>query len=294
MSWGASLNTILIFGYGYTARVLGAQLRAKGWRVIGTTRSSDKVSDAEGAEVIIWPGEDVGAALDVVTHVLISTAPSEAGDPVLQAFEDEFRARANQFKWVGYLSTTAVYGDRDGGWIDENSAVNPATKRGQWRVEAEQSWMDLCTQSDLPVHIFRLAGIYGPGRGPFAKVRAGTARRIIKKGQVFSRTHVEDIAQVLQASINAPNNGSIYNVCDNDPAPPQDVIAEAARMLDLPLPAATPFEDADMTPMARSFYAESKKVSNRRILEELGVVLKYPDYKTGLSALLAAETGENG
>jgi nucleoside-diphosphate-sugar epimerase len=144
----------------------------------------------------------------------------------------------------------------------------------------------------LPLHIFRLAGIYGPGRGPFSKVRAGTARRIIKDGQVFSRIHVEDIAQVVAASIAQPNAGAVYNLCDNDPAPPQDVISYAAELLGMPLPAAIDYDTADMTPMARSFYAESKRVKNDRIKDELGIVLQYPDYRAGLQALLTLEATE--
>lgn len=286
------MKTILVFGYGYTAHVIGQELLSEGWRVIGTTRSADKAAamKADGIEAILWPAENITEALTAATHILLSAAPSEDGDPVLGALSAEIRQRAAQYEWVGYLSTTAVYGDRDGGWVDETTELSPTTRRGQLRADAEQAWLDLGAETKLPIHIFRLAGIYGPGRGPFAKVRAGTARRIIKKGQVFSRTHVEDIAQVLRASMNAPNAGAIYNVCDNDPAPPQDVIAEAARMLDQPLPEAVDFETAEMTPMARSFYAESKRVSNQRILEELGVTLKYPDYRSGLQALLSAES----
>ena len=249
------MNTLLVFGYGYTARVIGQQLKNEGWRVIGTTRSEDKaaVMFADGIEPVLWPNADISDALADATHILLSAAPSEDGDPVLRLLGDNIRKNASQYKWVGYLSTTAVYGDRDGGWVDENSDLSPSTRRGQLRADAEQAWLDLGAETNLPVHIFRLAGIYGPGRGPFAKVRAGTARRIIKKGQVFSRTHVEDIAQVLRASIDQPNAGAIYNVCDNDPAPPQEVIAEAARMLNLPLPEAMDFETAEMTSMARSF-----------------------------------------
>ncbi len=195
--------------------------------------------------------------------------------------------RRGTFEWVGYLSTTGVYGDHEGEWVDETAPLTPATKRGRARVAAEAGWQAL----GLPLHIFRLAGIYGPGRGPFAKVRNGTARRIIKDGQVFSRIHVDDIAQVLLASIRQPNPGAVYNVCDDDPAPPQDVIAHAATLLGLPLPPAIKFEDADLTPMARSFYAESKKVQNDRIKSELGVRLLYPSYRDGLPALMAAEGG---
>ena len=196
-------------------------------------------------------------------------------------------ARARQFEWVGYLSTTGVYGDHQGAWVDENTPLTPSTRRGQWRKDAEEAWHAV---PGLPLHIFRLAGIYGPGRGPFAKVRDGTARRIVKTGQVFSRTHVEDIAQVLAASIAQPAPGTAYNICDDDPAPPQDVIAHAAELLGAPVPPAIPFETAEMTPMARSFYAESKRVRNDRIKDELGVQLRFRTYREGLAALLADDS----
>jgi nucleoside-diphosphate-sugar epimerase len=182
-----------------------------------------------------------------------------------------------------------VYGDHQGGWVDETTPLTPSTTRGQYRVDAESAWQKLAESSGLPLHIFRLAGIYGPGRGPFSKVRAGSARRIIKQGQVFSRIHVDDIAQVLDASIRKPNPGAIYNLCDNDPAPPQDVIGYAAKLLGLPLPEEVDFETAEMSPMARSFYAESKRVRNDRIKSELGVKLIHPDYRSGLQSLLRAE-----
>lgn len=241
---------------------------------------------AQGTEPRIWPGADLTPALNAATHLLISAAPSEAGDPVLNELRHEIQSRRDQFEWVGYLSTTGVYGDHQGDWVDEATPLTPSTKRGQMRVDAEADWQSL----GLPLHIFRLAGIYGPGRGPFAKVRNGTARRIIKQGQVFSRIHVADIAQVLAASIAQPNAGAIYNLCDNDPAPPEDVIEHAAMLLGMPIPPAQDYETADMTPMARSFYAESKKVRNDRIRDELGVKLIYPDYRVGLASLLAAET----
>ena len=170
--------------------------------------------------------------------------------------------------------------------MDEDTPLAPTTQRGQMRLAAEREWQSI---PGLPLHIFRLAGIYGPGRGPFEKVRNGTARRIIKPGQVFSRIHVEDIAQVLDASIRQPHPGAVYNVCDDDPAPPQDVIGYAAELLGLPLPEAVAFDKADLTPMARSFYAENKRVKNDRIKAELGVSLIYPDYRHGLRALLAEE-----
>jgi nucleoside-diphosphate-sugar epimerase len=281
-------NTLLSFGHGYSADALARLLLAQGWRIIGTTRSDDKAARLlqDGIEPRIWPGADMRAALDAATHVLVSAAPCDDGDPVLAALGEQIAARAAQFQWVGYLSTTGVYGDHDGDWVDEDTPLTPATKRGIARVEAETAWAAI---PGLPLHIFRLAGIYGPGRGPFAKVRDGSARRIIKPGQVFSRTHVADIAQVLAASIAQPNPGGIYNVCDDDPAPPEDVIGYAAELLGLPLPPTEDFATADMTPMARSFYAESKKVRNDRIKDELGVRLIYPDYRSGLRALLAQE-----
>ena len=278
------MNTLLSIGHGFSARALAPRLLSEGWRVIGTTRSEDKAEAllAEGIEPLIWPGTPL--PIDQATHFLTSVAPGKDGDPVLAAFSDQLKS-ATHLKWVGYLSTTGVYGDHQGEWVDESTTLTPSTARGQARVEAEAAWQAL----GLPLHIFRLAGIYGPGRGPFAKVRKGTARRIIKDNQVFSRIHVDDIAAVVEASIRKPNPGAIYNVCDDDPAPPQDVIEYAADLLGLPVPPAVAFEDADMTPMARSFYAESKRVRNDRIKDELGIKLTYPDYRTGLKALLKAE-----
>jgi len=284
-------ETLLSFGQGYSARALARRLLARGWRVVGTTRSEEKAQEIRrtGAEAVVWPGVELDGLLDEATHLLISAGPDAAGDPVLNAAGKAIRARASDFAWAGYLSTTGVYGDRAGGWVEEGSDCQPSTRRGRWRLEAEQAWQRLQAEAALPLHIFRLAGIYGPGRGPFAKVRAGTARRIIKPGQVFSRIHVEDIASVLEASIARPRPGAIYNVCDDEAAPPEDVIAHAARLLGLPLPEAVDYDTAEMTPMARSFYAESKRVSNRLIREELGVALAYPTYREGLAALLTQE-----
>ncbi len=247
-------KTLLSFGYGYSAQALAPLL--DGWRMIGTSRTAGKPVQ-NGIERVQFPGEDMGQHLDAATHLLISAGPDQEGDPVLRELRDEIAKR--DFEWVGYLSTTGVYGDHQGGWVDEDTPLTPSTRRGQWRAAAEAEWQGM----NLPLHIFRIAGIYGPGRGPFSKVRAGTARRIIKDGQVFSRIHVEDIAQVVAASIAQPNAGAVYNLCDNDPAPPQDVIGYAAELLGMPLPAAIDYDTADMTPMARSFYAESKRVKNR-------------------------------
>ncbi|MBD1205957.1 MAG: SDR family oxidoreductase [Rhodobacteraceae bacterium] len=278
------MNTLLSIGHGYSAEALARRLLPQGWRVIGTTRRPEKARRmaAAGVEALLLPGP-LAPALAEATHVLVSVAPEEAGDPILRDHLEELRAARPV--WVGYLSTTAVYGDHAGGWVDEETALTPSTARGHARVAAEHGWSGL----GLPLQIFRLAGIYGPGRGPFEKVRDGTARRIIKPGQIFSRIHVEDIAQVLEASIARPRPGGIYNVCDDDPAPPEDVIGHAADLLGLPLPPAIPYDEAEMTPMARSFYAESKRVRNDRIKAELGVRLLFPTYREGLAALLAAE-----
>lgn len=281
-------KTLLSFGHGYSAQALARLLLPQGWAIFGTTRSTEK-ADAirkSGVTPLSFPSAQIDKLLPEVTHVLVSAGPTEQGDPILQSATDQITQAAQKFDWVGYLSTTGVYGDHKGGWVDEDTPLNPSTRRGQWRKDAEAAWQSI---DGLPMHIFRLAGIYGPGRGPFAKVRNGTARRIIKPHQVFSRIHVDDIAQVLLASINQPNPGAVYNLCDDDPAPPQDVIAHAAHLLEMPVPPAIPIEDADMTPMARSFYAESKRVRNDRIKNELGVTLIYPDYRAGLAALLAQE-----
>jgi len=274
------MNTLLSLGHGYSAQALAALLVPAGWRVIGTTRSAARAEAmrAVGVEPLLWPG-DLTGALGQATHVLASAAPDVGGDPFM-ASVDITGARA---EWVGYLSTTGVYGDHQGAWVDEATPLTPGSVRGEYRVLAEGQWR----ATGLPVHIFRLAGIYGPGRGPFEKVRDGTARRIIKAGQVFSRIHVADIAQVLLASINRPNPGAVYNVCDDDPAPPQDVLSYAAHLLGLPDPPTVDYPTADLTPMARSFYAESKRVRNDLIKTELGVTLTYPDYRAGLKALLA-------
>lgn len=279
------MKTLLSIGHGFSARALAARLLPQGWRIIGTTRSDEKAAEiaGTGAEPLIWPGADISTALAQADALLVSAGPGPEGDPTLAALHADIAAAASKLDWVGYLSTTGVYGDHQGGWVDETTPLKASTKRGQARIEAESQWQAI---EGLNLHIFRLAGIYGPGRGPFAKVRKGTARRIIKPGQVFSRIHVDDIAQVLEASLARPNPGAVYNLCDDDPAPPQDVIAYAAELLELPLPPAIDFDTAEMTPMARSFYAESKKVRNDLIKDELGVVLKYPDYRRGLRMML--------
>ena len=275
-------KVLLSIGHGFSASALGLKLIQSGWTVYGTTRSierAEKLNEA-GVNSIIWPDTDLKPYIEKASHILTSVAPNYQGDPFLNEYSEVLEK--NTFDWVGYLSTTGVYGNHDGGWVDEYSPLNPSTQRGQFREAAELSWSKL----NLNLHIFRLAGIYGPGRGPFSKVRNGTARRIIKEGQLFSRIHVDDIAETLLASIKSPRKGAIYNVCDDNPAPPEDVIAYAAELLGMPIPVSVAYDEAEMSPMARSFYAENKRVSNELIKKELGVELKFPDYKLGLRSLL--------
>jgi nucleoside-diphosphate-sugar epimerase len=269
---------LFCFGLGYSAKALARRLEAKGWTVAGTSRRGSDGTIAFDGTKPVSPFH-----LDEATHLLVSVPPDDAGDPVLARHAEDLRERSRQFKWVGYLSTTGVYGDRQGEWVDETSPLSPSTARGHRRLLAEQQWLKL----DLPLHIFRLAGIYGPGRNQLDSLLDGTAKRIVKPGQVFSRIHVEDIAGVLEASIAKPNPKRDYNVCDDEPCPPQDVVLFAARLLGLPAPPEIPFDEARLSAMAQSFYAESKRVSNRRIKEELGYKLVYPTYREGLKALAA-------
>ena len=289
---GAGARRLLVLGHGYTAGFLTRRLIPEGWLVEGTTRSDPDRLRRAGARPLAWPGDEdaLRAAIGRADAILVSAAPEGGRDPALAAFGDAL-AQARP-AWLGYLSTTAVYGDHGGGWVDETTPCTPTTRRGHERVAAERAWQELAAAHGLALHVFRLAGIYGPGRGPFEKLRAGSARRIVKPGQVFSRIHVEDIAAALAASIARPQPGAIYNLCDDDPAPPEDVIAHAARLLGLAPPPAEDFATAAMTPMARSFYAENKRVSNRRLKDGLGLRLRYPDYRAGLEALLAEAPGQ--
>ena len=281
---------LFCFGLGYSATFLARRLLAQGWRVSGTCRTAEKHKKLEslgiGAHLFDRgrPLSEVPSALRGVTHLLSSVPPDAQGDPVIDAHRAEIDAIAPDLAWIGYLSTTGVYGDRAGGWVDETSAPEPSGDRGRRRLAAERAWLGL----KQPAHLFRLAGIYGPGSSALDSVRAGRARRVIKPGQVFSRIHVEDIAQVLEASIKRPDPGAAYNVCDDDAAPPADVITFACELLMVAPPPEVPFEEAELSPMARSFYDDNKRVSNARIKRELGVCLRYPSYRDGLPSILAA------
>jgi nucleoside-diphosphate-sugar epimerase len=288
-----SARRLFCFGLGYSARALVARLQAAGWQVAGTTRSAEKAAALadQGIAAFVFdrgrPLADPHRALAGTTHILSSVPPDDRGDPVVDHHGSDLRA-CTGLQWAGYLSTTGVYGDRGGGWVDEDSALEPTGERGRRRVAAERAWLRLHEIAGLPVHLFRLAGIYGPGRNALETVRAGRAQRIDKPGQVFSRIHLADIANVLEASIARPNPGRAYNVCDDNPAPPEEVIAFACRLLDVEPPPLVPFAQAELSPMGRSFYRDNKRVVNRRMKEELGVALEFLDYKAGLRALLAA------
>jgi nucleoside-diphosphate-sugar epimerase len=284
------MKRLFVFGLGYTARIVGRQLRADGWKVAGTCRSPDAKAalEAQGFEAFLFDGsaplEHPARALEGTTHLLASIPPDESGDPALRHHAREIASLA-RLAWAGYLSTTGVYGDKDGAWVDEATPRSPSTARGRRRAEAEMGWMSLYEMGRVPVHLFRLPGIYGPGRSAIEAVTAGRTRRVFKEGQVFSRIHVDDLASALIASMVQPRPGAIYNICDDEPAPPQEVTAFACELLGLPVEPLTPLDQADLSPMARSFYEESKRVRNDRMKHELGVTLRYPTYRDGLSAI---------
>jgi hypothetical protein len=288
-------KNLFCFGYGYSCDYLGCALQAAGgWDLAGTTRDPEKRAALkdQGIKAYLFdydsPLDDPMLYLRDTTHLLISTPPDDRGDPAFILHGDDIRDLPN-LQWVGYLSSTGVYGDRTGGWVDEQSELRPNTKRGSRRLLAERQWLSLQKDGGLPVHIFRLAGIYGPSRSAIDSVRAGVARRINKPGHAFSRIHVDDIVQVLRASMAKPRPGAIYNVADDRAAPSHELIKYACDMLGIEPPPLMPFDEADMAPIARSFYADNKRVHNDLIKQELGVVLKYPDFMSGLQACLSVE-----
>jgi nucleoside-diphosphate-sugar epimerase len=277
------MNHLLCFGFGFSAQHLARILDQANWVISGTSRSDEGVAaiGALGFEGLKFA--NLTSIPSSVTHILSSVPPDKEGDTVLRHLAPALSSHAKNLQWVTYLSTTGVYGDRAGAWIDETAELRPNGERGQRRVDAEKAWADI---SDLPLHIFRLPGIYGPGRNQLESVRDGTARRVIKQGQVFSRIHVEDIAGILKTSIEKPNPGQVYNVADDEPCPLQDVVAYACELLGVKPPPEIPFDEAELSPMARTFYADSKRISNARIKSELDYQLKFPNYRVGLKALI--------
>ncbi len=301
MTETAAPSRLFCFGFGFSARALARRLletqgAEAGWAAAGTTRSTEKAAElrAAGVEAYLFDRTHPldPAALAGTTHLLVSIAPDGEGggegDPVLDRHAADIAALP-ELRWIGYLSTTGVYGDWQGAEVDETSELRGAKGRNRRRIAAEAAWLALHEEKGLPVHVFRLAGIYGPGRSALDQVRAGRARRIDKPGHLFSRIHVDDIAKTLQASIARPNPGRVYNVCDDAPAAAAEVTAYACELLGVEPPPLIPLEEAEMSPMALSFWEDNRLVSNRRLHEELGVTLDYPDYRAGLKAILAGD-----
>lgn len=295
------MNHLFCFGYGYSAHYLGEALKKNNeqWRLSGTTRDKNRARALKQKSVNVHefkrqtPLLDATSTLKSVTHLLISTPPDDDGDPAYLSHAIDI-AKMPALKWVGYLSTTGIYGDRGGRWVNEKSGVTPTSRRGSRRAKAEEQWLSLHKTANLPVHIFRLAGIYGPNRSALDSVQAGIARRIYKPDHSFGRIHVEDIARILIQSFHSPAPGNIYNVCDDLPAPSHLVIEHACTLLNITPPPLIPFEDANLAPMTRSFYSENRRVRNDKIKCDLGVELKYKDYKLGLKGCLDAMRTRHG
>lgn len=284
------------FGLGFSSQASAETMRKSGAFVStsGTVRTADKANrlTQEGIAAFVFdgtaPGPDLGKTLHDATHVVVSIAPEEGGDLVLRHHRADLD-RAEKLEWLCYYSTVGVYGDFQGAWIDETAPLVPRNMRSDLRVLAEQEWRDYARERGVPLCILRLAGIYGPGRSSFDKLRQGTARRIVKPGQVFNRIHVADIARVTALAAERRLDGT-FNLADDAPAPPQDVIAHAAELIGIVVPPDLPFETADMSPMQKSFYRDNKRVSNAAIKEALGIELLFPDYRSGLAQILESET----
>jgi len=289
------MSYLFCFGLGYSARHLAHRLADEGWHIAGTSRTATGVQHIRSLGYMGYvfdgmtpglgagPGTGVGAAVQRASHIVVSAPPDATGDPVLRHHGEDIASSG--VGWIGYLSTIGVYGDHGGGWVDEDTPAQPASDRSRRRLIAEQQWLAFGQETGKRVEIFRLAGIYGPGSSAIDTLRQGSARSIIKPGQVFNRIHVEDIARTLIAAFSRPHLHAIYNVTDDEPAPPQDVTAYAARLLGLPPPPEIPIGEAELSEMGRSFYAENKRVRNDRIRTELGVQLAFPTYREGLAAL---------
>ncbi|MDO8297928.1 MAG: SDR family oxidoreductase [Caulobacter sp.] len=290
------MNHLLVFGYGFTGPALARRMMADGWTVTAVVRSEATAAKALAhgvATVDVADRPGLVQALKTATAILITAPPTEAGCPGLNTLIPAL-AEANAFPdWIGYLSTTGVYGDREGRWVFEAGPLSARSIESARRVSAERDWRQVGRGMGLTVTAFRLPGIYGPGRSALDRVRDGTAHGIVKPGQVFSRIHVDDLAVGLAASIARPRAGASYNLCDDEPAPSHAVNAFAARLLGREPPPLVAFEDANLTDAARRFWSENKRVSNSLAKAELGWRPAYPTYREGLTAVLAAESGED-
>ncbi|MFN0265302.1 SDR family oxidoreductase [Tepidamorphus sp. 3E244] len=283
---------IFCFGLGYSAQAFVRIVLHNKGHVAGTVRGADKAAHLrdEGIETALFdgtaPGEGIADMLKACEGVLVSIAPGEDGDPVLAHHRDDIIA-ANP-KCVIYLSTIGVYGNHDGDWVDEETPISPQSQRSIARANAENEWIAFGAMTGIDVMIFRLAGIYGPGRGPVEKIRDGSSRRIVKPGQVFNRIHVADIARAVHAGFARPRT-AVFNIVDDEPAPPQDVIEYAAHLMGVEMPPEVDFDEADLSPMARSFYSENKRVSGKKAQRMLPFGLKYETYREGIRALVESE-----
>ncbi len=283
---------MMIFGAGYSGKAIGALAATRGHQVAGTTRSLEKKETVAASGIDPFPFDGVSLsdelieAMRSVTHLVQSIAPGENGDALLPLLGNEVRTHLPRLEWIGYLSTVGVYGDHGGGWVDEKTPCRPVSQRSVERLQAEEAWQSFAAASDVPLAILRLSGIYGPGRNPFVNLTRGSARRLVKKDQVFNRIRVEDIASAALFLAEKRAAGT-FNVTDNEPCPPQDVVAEAARLMGIEPPPEQDFETAELTPMARSFYGENKRVSNAKITG-LGFRFQYPDHRVSLAELWAS------
>lgn len=281
------MKKMLCLGYGYVARRLAARLTGAGWAVAGTVRDPARAAAfaGDGVDPVLWSGGALVPPAPGAGAILVSTPPADGGCPALALM----RAMPGAPAWIGYLSTNGVYGDHQGAIVDETSRLLAASPRGLARIAAERAWRDFAAARGAHLVIFRLPGIYGPGRSAFDQIRAGRAQRIVKPGQVFSRMHADDIARAIEASLANPGAGTLFNLADDEPAPPQDVIEYACQLIGVEPPPLVPFEEAQLSEMARSFYADNKRVSNALMKRALGLALLYPTYREGLRAILDAE-----
>jgi nucleoside-diphosphate-sugar epimerase len=280
---------LFIFGLGFSGQEIARLAMSKAIAVSGTTRAPDKAVSlaAAGLDALVFGGDEEDTALaqrlGECTHLVICAGPDERGDPVLNALGEVLRTRVPQLQWIGYLSTVGVYGDHDGAWVDEETPCKPVSQRSIERLKAEAQWQSLAASLRLPLAILRLSGIYGPGRNTFVNLADGSAKRIVKPGQYFNRIHVADIAGAALFLADSAAAG-IFNVTDDEPAPPQDVVAFAANLMGVEAPPEIAFEDANLSPMGRSFYGEVKRVSNRKI-RDAGYAFQFPDYRAALNAM---------
>ncbi|PPD01257.1 MAG: NAD(P)-dependent oxidoreductase [Hyphomicrobium sp.] len=281
------MSHLFCFGFGYCASYVAQRLAMRGWTISGTATRDAGVAEINGRGYRGYlfdgkrPNPDVAGALTQATHILLSIPPEEYGDPAVRVHGSDI-ASSSSIQWIGYFSTVGVYGDSAGGWIDETTMPRPGSERGQRRLKAENEWLELGCNTNKCVMIFRLPGIYGPGRSTLDDLRNGTARRIVKPGQVFNRIHVQDIASAVEAAVDHPSPGRAFNITDDEPSPPQDVVAYAASLLGVPPPPELDFATAKLSPMGQSFYSENKRIANARMKAELGVQLQFPSYREGL------------